>query len=34
LQGELRKLKPLAFDGERKRGDDVEAWFLGIGKYF
>jgi hypothetical protein len=34
LQGELRKLKPPIFDGENKRGDDVEMWFLGIRKYF
>jgi hypothetical protein len=34
LQGELRKLKPPSFDGEREREDDVEAWFLGIRKYF
>jgi hypothetical protein len=34
LQGELRKLKPPSFDGEREREDDVEAWFLGIKKYF
>jgi hypothetical protein len=25
---------PPTFDGENKRGDDVEAWFLGIMKYF
>jgi len=25
LQGELRKLKPLKFDGEHKKGEDVEA---------
>jgi hypothetical protein len=34
LQGELRKLKPSFFDGEREREDDVEAWLLGIMKYF
>jgi hypothetical protein len=34
LQGELRKLKPPSFDGEREREDDVEAWFLGIRRYF
>ena len=34
LQGELRKLKPHSFDGEREREDDVEAWFLGIRWYF
>jgi hypothetical protein len=30
LQGELRKLKPPSFDGEREREDDVESWFLGL----
>jgi hypothetical protein len=34
LQGEMRKLKPPSFDGEREREDDVEAWLLGIRKYF
>jgi hypothetical protein len=34
LQGELRKLKPPSFDGEREREYDVEAWFLGIRRYF
>jgi len=34
LQGELRKLKPPSFDDEREREDDVEAWLLGIMKYF
>jgi hypothetical protein len=34
LQGELRKLKPPSFDGEREREDDVEAWFLGLRRYF
>jgi hypothetical protein len=34
LQGELRKLKPPSFDGEREREDDARAWFLGIKKYF
>jgi hypothetical protein len=27
-------LKPPSFDGESKSGDDVEAWLLGIRKYF
>jgi hypothetical protein len=30
LQGELRKLKPPSFDGEREREDDVEAWLPGL----
>jgi hypothetical protein len=34
LQGELRKLKPPNFDGENKKGEEVEAWLLGIRKYF
>jgi hypothetical protein len=34
LQGESRKLKPPSFDGEREREDDVEAWLLGIMRYF
>jgi hypothetical protein len=34
LQGELRKLKPPSFDGEREREDDVEAWFLDSGGIF
>jgi hypothetical protein len=34
LQGELRNLKPPSFGGEREREDDVEAWFLGIRRYF
>jgi hypothetical protein len=34
LQGEMRKLKPPSFDGEREKEDDVEAWFLGLRRYF
>jgi hypothetical protein len=34
LKGELRKLKTPSFDGEREREDDVEAWFLGLRRYF
>jgi hypothetical protein len=34
LQGELRKLKPPSFGGEREREDDVEAWLLGLKRYF
>jgi hypothetical protein len=34
LQGELRKLRPPSFDGEREREDDVEAWLLGLKRYF
>jgi hypothetical protein len=34
LQGDLRKLNPPSFDGEKEREDDVEAWFLGLRRYF
>jgi hypothetical protein len=34
LQGQLRKLKPPSFDGEREREDDVEVWLLGLWRYF
>ena len=33
LQGELRKIKPPTFDGDNKKGEDAEAWFLGMRKY-
>ena len=34
MQGEMRKLKPPSFEGEREREDDVEAWLLGLRRYF
>jgi hypothetical protein len=34
LQGELSKLNPPSFNGESERKDDVEAWFLGLRRYF
>jgi len=34
LQGVVRKIKPPTFDGEHKNDDDLEAWLLGIRKYF
>jgi hypothetical protein len=34
VQGDLRKIKPSDFDSENKKGEDVEAWLLGIRKYF
>jgi hypothetical protein len=34
LQGEMRKLKPPSFGGEREREDNVEAWLLGLRRYF
>jgi hypothetical protein len=33
LQGEMNKIKPPTFDGEHKKDEDVETWFLGIRKY-
>ena len=30
LQGELRKVKPPTFRGDNKKGEDVEAWLLGM----
>ena len=33
LQGELVKIKPPTFVGEDKKGEDVEAWLLGMRKY-
>ena len=34
LQGELRKIKPPNFNGESEKGEDAEAWSLGMRKYF
>jgi hypothetical protein len=34
LQGELRKIKPHTFNGEKINGKEVEAWLLEIKKYF
>jgi hypothetical protein len=34
LQGEMRNINPPSFYGEREREDDVEAWLLGIKRYF
>jgi hypothetical protein len=34
LKGEMNKSKPLAFDGEHKKEEDVETWLLGMKKYF
>jgi hypothetical protein len=34
FQGDMRNLKPQSFYGEREREDDVEAWFLGLKRYF
>jgi hypothetical protein len=34
LKGELMKIKTPSFDGEREREYDVEAWLLGLQRYF
>ena len=34
LQGEMNKIKPPTFDGEKKKDEYVETWMLGMGKYF
>jgi hypothetical protein len=34
LQGEMNKNKTPTFDGEHKKDGYVEAWFLGMRKYF
>ena len=34
LEGEFKKIKPSTFDGESRRGEEVEACVLDIKKYF
>jgi hypothetical protein len=34
LQGDLKKLKPPSFEGEREREDYAKAWFLGLRRHF
>jgi hypothetical protein len=34
LQRELRKIKPPNFNGEHRKGEEVEAWLLEMKKYF
>jgi hypothetical protein len=34
LKGGVNKIKPPTFDGEHKKEEDVETWFLGMRKYF
>jgi hypothetical protein len=34
LKGEINKIKPSTFDGEHKKEEDVETWFVGMSKYF
>jgi hypothetical protein len=31
---EFKKAKPPSFDGEIKKGEEAEAWLLGLEKYF
>lgn len=33
LQGELRKIKTPTFNGEDKKGEEVEIWLLEMRKY-
>jgi hypothetical protein len=33
LQGELRNIKPPTFNGEHRKGEEVEAWLLEMKKY-
>jgi len=30
----MKKIKPLTFDGENKKDEDVDTWLLGMMKYF
>jgi hypothetical protein len=34
LQGDLRKIKSPTFNGENRKGEEVEAWLLEMKKYF
>jgi len=34
LHGKMNNIKPPTFDGEHKKDEDVEAWLLGMRKYF
>jgi hypothetical protein len=34
LKGQMNKIKPPTFDGEHKKEEDAETWFLGMKKYF
>jgi hypothetical protein len=33
LQGEFRKIKPPNFNGEHRKGEEVEAWLLEMKKH-
>jgi hypothetical protein len=30
----MNKIEPPTFDGEHKKDEDAETWFLGLRKYF
>jgi len=34
LGGDKKSIKPPTFDGENKKYEDAETWFLGMRKYF
>jgi hypothetical protein len=34
LKGEMNNIKPPMFDGEHKKEEDAQTWFLGMRKYF
>jgi hypothetical protein len=34
LQGEIRKIKPLNFNGEHRKREEAKAWLLEMKKYF
>jgi hypothetical protein len=34
LKGEMNKINPPTFDGEHEKDEDLEAWLLGMRKYF
>jgi hypothetical protein len=34
LEGEFKNITPTTFDGESKKGEEVEAWLLDIKNYF
>ena len=34
LKGEINNIKPPMFDGEHKKEEDAETWFLGMRKCF
>jgi hypothetical protein len=34
IQGEMNKIKPPTFDGEKKKDEYDETWLIGMRKYF